>query len=286
LAQAIYLEVGGWSPPFDHLSTGGLGLAMGSSPSAAKPAGASSAPRNAAAASEGLCPMAPSPLGRQEDEADLPPTPDKGAAMYWGESMMSVGPMMSSMFGAAPVSPVARGDTGSPPLETRMSLGLSPVPEHRATGVLDSISALLGTSTSTAPVQTRLASSSSAVETQLPADRTCVPGGGPSAFATQVPGDRRSGGGASQRGGADPMSTHRNDNGSMGGFGSTLFGSRLPMFSMVGRQDDSVEFGAPDGGHTFGATPMISRQNNEEPAKNDSILRMLPCCNAPPAVDA
>lgn len=239
---------------------------MGISPSSAS---GSTPPRKtsgAKPASEGLCPMAPSPVVEHEEKL---PSPDNGAAMYWGESMMSASGMMSSMFGAAPQSPhgqsAGAGHNEMPPISTRLSRELSPVLETRPAGVFDSISTLLGTSNA----RTQLASSP--VTTQLPVDRTMIGG----AFATQVlPDNVRRGDYRSRE--PDPMSTFKGNEASSD-LTSTLFGSRLPMFSMVGRQDRT---GDTDSGPSFGPPPMIEMAR--EPPKEESIFQWCSICGSSP----
>lgn len=233
--------------------------------------------------------MAPTPTPAQPGEEELVPRPEKGAALYWGESLMSASSgMMSSMFGVSPESPKTErpGEEPAPALpswDTADKRGmmllsgmsrapLSTVPENHPMGVLESVATIFGSSLGSAGQQ-QGSSSASVVTTQLPGDRTTVGAADEAAFTTQVPARAQD---QSTRAEPDPMATMRGTPPTNSS--STLFGSRLAMFSLVGRREED-----PPGVEEpcFGPPPMIQLVKEQ---KSESSFRWL-CCGAPTGIE-
>lgn len=224
--------------------------------------------------------MSPTTETPQEEEEVV--LPEKGAAMYWGENLMSTSSgMMSSMFGVSPESPKKDDSPATPQQSRGMMLAsgaaatasagppLGTVQENQPKGVLESMATILGSSIG--------GGRGGVVVTQLPEDRvTTGVGGKGGAFATQVPADRqRGGGGGTSWREPDPMATVRGGEPPPTNSGSTLFGSRLAIFSMVGRQDDGPPLG--EDGPSFGPPPMIQLVKEQTAQPRFTWL----CCGAP-----
>mmetsp|Transcript_123641 Transcript_123641/g.242587 ORF Transcript_123641/g.242587 Transcript_123641/m.242587 type:complete len:236 (-) Transcript_123641:25-732(-) len=235
---------------------------MGSSSSAPQAPDGSDAEGPLPPASDGLCPLAPNPLGcggRHELRPGGPGSPSKAAAMYWGEPDSAAPGVMSTMFGATNLGATSMGGgAGAPPTQTVVpgSSGVKPA-NDMTSGPASSIMATLFGPTASQAMDTRapmrsIGNNGSSVATMY------------STAAGPQNGTR-----------ANMMMSTRNPQATTASF----FGSRAPMYSAVGRGAEQADM---SGNGSFGPPPMIPI-NTDSPQQEG--VSFFGCCQGAQRTD-